>query len=251
MSPDDQVTYDRLRDSDLQGVIDVDKPAVHEAVRGDIVVVGPVAQAVVDEVADSVASLAPDVADFAGVQIIEPALVVVPADDQDFLRWSGGGLPDALGVTFTKDNRRASWTLLRPGVDAADPTEVDIIVAHELFHQLTGLNPDVPGWLAEGFAEFAAAELVGEFDRTMPKRAHLPTDEEITGSDPRTADAAYYLSAKFAAYLSDTYGDDAMTFYRDAVDHGVDAVIQDDLGVTLSEAVAQWQASYRPTAVVS
>lgn len=147
-----------------------------------------------------------------------PLLILVPKDDAQYKAFTGQSVGRQLASTVTRSGVLpyvvlAPWIVKNPGTTTARET-----VVHEAFHALTleNLPTKRPLWLLEGWAEY-----VGQ--RTVPQAphkrdditAHVPSDEELRGSN---ASDAYYAAFTFARYLRDTYGNDkVMAFYTEAV----------------------------------
>jgi hypothetical protein len=138
-----------------------------------------------------------------------------------------------------------------------------VVLTHELTHVATrrATGPAVPGWLAEGFADYigyrevdlplalSARELRADIqDGKLPTA--LPSDHDFDGGNDGLAQA--YEQAWLAVRLiADQHGQEALLrFYRSVGARrggvepavAVEQALQADLGTSTAQLVADWRA---------
>ena len=138
-----------------------------------------------------------------------------------------------------------------------------VVLTHELTHVATrrATGPAVPGWLAEGFADYvgyrdvdlplalSARELRADV-RAGKVPSALPADSDFAGSNGHLAQA--YEQAWLAVrLLADRHGQEGLLRFYRAVGArrggvepaaAVEQALQAELGTTTAELTAQWRA---------
>lgn len=248
-------------------------PVVAERIDGVLVLGRPEARRLLRNVANLTAAAVPRVDAVWGKSWRRGAVVIVPT--------SGEEMSDLLGSDTDLSQIAAVATAeLQGGSAEFDPSGDRILVnadtfaklgqlgrrvvlTHELTHVATrdSTGPAVPGWLAEGFADYvgyrdvelplalSARELRNDVrEGRLP--AALPADRDFSGDNAALAQA-YEQSWLAVRMIAATYGQDALLeLYRSiGARRGVEAGValeeglQSVLGISTAQLTRDWRAS--------
>lgn len=162
--------------------------------------------------------------------------VVATGSDPQFTALAGGGADIAAATTVDR-------ILFAPGAAAMDSDDLRIVLRHELFHYAARAqtSPDAPRWLTEGVADYVARPRTAAPQTDEPTA--LPTDADLDTPGAVRA-SAYDRAWRFATYVSDRYGPDALrALYQRACGPGhpdVATAVRETLGADLDDVVADW-----------
>ena len=245
-------------------------PMIVRSVDRGVVLGHPAHAEDVDALAADLDAAVNAVTDFWGPDWQQRAAVFLP-DSQDELKALVG--PDFAGgeiaaVAIADDVDRAQGVAHGQRV-VFNPTTINqltalsrrVVLRHELTHVAARARtvPQVPMWLAEGFADYSGyrgsgislangAPAVAALVRTVGPPDSLPTDAQFaSGASPARVDLAYQLAWTFSAFLASVKGEPVLRAVYLAVaalptpsGTDIDATLQGVIGVNLATLVHEW-----------
>lgn len=245
-----------------------------ESVRnGRVLVLGPRADARLDELGSLAEQARADVAEFWSARWPRSAVVVMPSESRllDPLVGTAAG-SDQVAVTVwqTGSDGPVVRVLVNPTVYDRMPTLArQIVLRHEITHVAQDALPrtSVPTWLTEGLAEyvgyldsgiptsFVGAELFAQVRASGAPDA-LPSEAEFgLGRPTSERRIAYQAGWAFCQMVAQNYGQDRLVPFYVAVSRGdgtaderLDAAAEKVLDVDFDVLRAQWQAWLRANA---
>jgi hypothetical protein len=129
-----------------------------------------------------------------------------------------------------------------------------VVITHEAVHAATGaVTPQLPTWVAEGFADYVAVRAAGVPAKVASAQAikdvrahgvpgHLPADADFDTTNP-SPERAYELSRLAIATIATDYGHRRLIdFYTGLVTHPGDlaAALHGQLGTSKAVLTDQW-----------
>ncbi|MGB0972238.1 MAG: basic secretory protein-like protein [Mycobacterium sp.] len=197
--------------------------------------------ALLDRLITELPGAADAVTAFWGPQWPREVVIAVAASQEQFALLAGGD--SGIAATTTSDR-----ITLSPGVAAITPTDLRMVLRHELFHYAARHDTaaDAPMWLTEGVADFVgrtAAVQSPAWD-SVAQSGQLPTDAELVNEGPGRS-GAYDRAWSFASYVADTYGADQLrALYLMACGQGhpdVANAVRNVFGIELPMLLAGWR----------
>lgn len=187
--------------------------------------VGDVASGTLTECANFADSSAQVIERITGIRPADKYLALFPSSDTEFQQWTVSTSHDLAGAfVFPQSEGTKGWVTIDLGLSIApgfrlrdDPSYLEHVIRHELFHANTLSHGDVdvgnaPLWVIEGFAEWAGSTATVVFPQKAPP-AILPVENAEFAHDTTTY--AYARSFMFVSYLVSRFGQEtAIKFYN-------------------------------------
>ncbi|MCH9735440.1 MAG: basic secretory family protein [Actinomycetia bacterium] len=201
----------------------------------------PGGAALLDRLSSELPGAVDAVTAFWGPRWPREVLIAVAGSQEQFAALAGGGT----GIAATATSDRIT---LSPGAAAMTPTDLRLVLRHELFHYAARHDTaaDAPMWLTEGVADFVGRPGTAQSPAwaSAARSGQLPTDAELTNEGPGRS-AAYDRAWSFASYVADTYGTDRLrALYLEAGGQGhpdVATAVRNVFGVELPVLLTGWR----------
>ncbi|TWP34718.1 hypothetical protein [Leekyejoonella antrihumi] len=254
----------RLRASGASAVALGAMPHARATAFPQVTVVGDVDERQMADINGYVSQAVHDVSTVTGARFSRELLVLAPRSEAEFARiYGSSNVADIQADTVIVAGKQPyivfnagrsiqmvsgpSATSTMPQVNSAQVSRK--VLTHEVFHALTltyAARRHLPLWLTEGFAEWAGQKFSGLHLTPKAKRAALPSNADMSGSN---AVDAYQVATSFVRYIVKTCGQrKAIAFYSKAVVHptgSLAALAERELGHSMPTLVAGWQHAYQ------
>ena len=183
---------------------------------------------------------------------VQRVLIAIAPDERRFREWAGSGAPEWGAALAFPDSRRIVMQGRKASSDAGDPLEVlRHELAHLALHEYLGDLP--PRWFDEGYASYAARELIrNEVLATNFALAlrGMPTFDELDDrftQGATSAQAAYALAYRAVddmASIDPSHGL-ALLFEHWRETGSLDRAVRAAYGMTLVTFEREWQQRTR------